>query len=157
MDVLLAGKRTLPLFERVAYRVISNDAFARSLFRDQHDSGIGRKLFVFRPNPCSTSTRNPVRLQPGIVFALDRNPHKSLVFIAVRGLNRYRLRLRQHSVGTMKIAASRTHIGLSKGKSIPRVYIRENNELWKYRNSGPILALCHVGHQTCTSAYSVLN
>ena len=50
----------------------------------EHDSGIGRKVFGFRaesmfglpPESCSPSDRNPVRLQTGIVFGLERNPHQ---------------------------------------------------------------------------------
>jgi hypothetical protein len=47
---------------------------------EQH-SGVGQKVFGFSPefvfafNPewCSESARNPVRLHPGMLFALPRN------------------------------------------------------------------------------------
>ena len=54
------------------------------LFRDQAErgSGIGLKLFgfiaesvfTFIPERCSESSRNTVRIHPGIAFTLDRNP-----------------------------------------------------------------------------------
>jgi hypothetical protein len=49
---------------------------------EQH-SGVDRKVFGFVPESvfgfspewCSESARNPVRLHPGTLFGLPRNPH----------------------------------------------------------------------------------
>ena len=35
-------------------------------------------MFDLPPEPCSASGRNAVRLQTGIVFGLERNPHECI-------------------------------------------------------------------------------
>jgi hypothetical protein len=34
-------------------------------------------MFGLPPESCSPSDRNPVRFQTGIVFGLERNPHRA--------------------------------------------------------------------------------
>jgi hypothetical protein len=63
---------------------MSSGATCGKTFRDQAEqhSGVGQKvfgfspesMFAFSPECCSESARNPVRLQPGMLFGLPRNP-----------------------------------------------------------------------------------
>jgi hypothetical protein len=71
MDVLLAGKRALPLFERIACQVMSSDVrqFFYSGLMSNTIPGSVENCSASDRNRCSASRRNPVRLQTGIVFA----------------------------------------------------------------------------------------
>src|SRR5260370_29168877 len=58
---------------------------------EQHSGG-GQKVFGFspesvfalRPESCSESARNPVRLHPGMLFGLPRNTHSTLIGHEIR-------------------------------------------------------------------------
>jgi hypothetical protein len=64
---------------------MSSAVYRWKTFRAQaeQDSGVSQKVFGFspesvfalRPECCSESARNPVRLHPGMLFALPRNTH----------------------------------------------------------------------------------
>jgi hypothetical protein len=89
MDFLLAG--TLVSFARgvqcrvIVQRSLTPAAFRLwKTFRSKPNAIPGRTksvrlptgtVFAFRPECCSESQRNGVRLQPGIAFAFDRIPH----------------------------------------------------------------------------------
>ena len=65
------GKRALPLFERVAYRVMSSDVrpiFSSGLMSNTIPGSV-ENCSVSDRNRCSASHRNPVCLHPGILFA----------------------------------------------------------------------------------------
>jgi hypothetical protein len=85
MDILLAGngpslwKGRLPALMSNAATCGNHSGVSRTLFRGRPKSvrlppGI---LFAFSPESCSGSSRNPVRLHPGIAFGLARNPQSS--------------------------------------------------------------------------------
>jgi hypothetical protein len=89
MDFLLAGTLVSSWMEfqcRVIVQRLSSSCGSpveNIPLEAEHDSGGGTKtvrlptgtVFAFRPECCSESQRNGVRLQTGIAFAFDRIPH----------------------------------------------------------------------------------
>jgi hypothetical protein len=69
---------------------MSSAVYLWKTFRPQAEqhSGVSQKVFGFRPESvfalrpecCSESARNPVRLHPGMLFALPRNTQFKLRF-----------------------------------------------------------------------------
>jgi hypothetical protein len=88
MDFLLAGNGWILPTGRFPYPALMSSAvYLWKTFRvqaEQH-SGVSQKVFGFspesvfalRPECCSESARNPVRLHPGMLFALPRNTQLS--------------------------------------------------------------------------------
>jgi hypothetical protein len=75
-----------PYLEGFPYPALMSSAvYLWKTFRaqaEQHSGGSQKvfgfspeSVFALRPECCSESARNPVRLHPGILFALPRNTH----------------------------------------------------------------------------------
>lgn len=112
MDVLLAGKWTLPLFERVAYRVVSSDV--RQIFYSGLMSntipGSVENCSASTRNRCSASHRNPVRLQPGILFAFTPESCSAWTGIARLGSLVAAIAIINRSLGTRELIIQIGHV-----------------------------------------------
>src|ERR1700722_15411561 len=76
MDSLLAGTLILPKRVHCAgYDVQRRRALKKIPGIAKTIPGSGENRSPSRRNHCSPSARNPVRVHPGILFALPRNPH----------------------------------------------------------------------------------
>jgi len=92
MDILLAGNGP-SLWEGSPAGVNVQHRYLWKSFRDQaeHHSGGGRKVFGFRPESCSPSSRNRVRDQPGTLFAFvpeSRSPCPGIRKTTVKSVSR---------------------------------------------------------------------
>jgi hypothetical protein len=84
-DNLLAGKLILPFEGEAGCHCVvqRGSACGNHSGEAERDSGVGLKLFgfivesvfAFIPESCSGSSRTAVRLHPGFMFILSRNPH----------------------------------------------------------------------------------
>jgi hypothetical protein len=91
---------------------MSGAVYLWKMFRAQAEqhSGVSQKVFgfipesvfAFIPECCSESARNPVRLHPGMLFALPRNTHSGNVYrqigahASVAGLQSWERRWQLH-------------------------------------------------------------
>jgi hypothetical protein len=69
--------------DRRVFCPASSAVWWKTFRHGERDSGLARKVFGIAPEPaftisperCSESTRNPVRLHPGMAFSIARIPH----------------------------------------------------------------------------------
>jgi hypothetical protein len=89
MDSLLVGKSDSPCLKQDQITVFSvqrrSAACGKHSGDRERDSGPKRKVFAIAPERRSPSSRNHVRLQPGIAFGIARIPHASTRRTVSRG------------------------------------------------------------------------